>query len=127
MNSKVIGQAAQTTAAADNDASPVGSARESTRDRILQHAERLFADAGIAATSLRAITTAASVNLAAVNYHFGSKDGLVEAVYRKHLEPVNEARTRNLDRLEADQSPLSVEAIVRAFVEPLVTQANDGS
>ncbi|MDX1455602.1 MAG: hypothetical protein R3217_09120, partial [Gammaproteobacteria bacterium] len=47
--------------------------------------------------------------------------------YRKHLEPVNEARTRNLDRLEADQSPLSVEAIVRAFVEPLVTQANDGS
>ena len=127
MNSRAIGPAIEPTPASGPDAPQADSPRESTRERILQHAERLFADAGIAATSLRAITTAASVNLAAVNYHFGSKDGLVEAVYRKHLEPVNEARTRNLDALEADQAGLSVEAIVRAFVEPLVTQANDGS
>ena len=52
---------------------------DSTRDRILAAAEELFARTGVATTSLRAITALARVNLAAVNYHFGSKDGLVEA------------------------------------------------
>ncbi|MDX1443623.1 MAG: TetR/AcrR family transcriptional regulator [Gammaproteobacteria bacterium] len=101
----------------------------STRDRILQTAERLFADAGIAATSLRAITKEANVNLAAVNYHFGSKDALVEAVYRQHLEPLNAARLEKLKAMEdaANGQPLSVEAIVRAFVEPLVEQARAGA
>lgn len=101
----------------------------STRDRILHTAERLFADAGIAATSLRTITTAADVNLAAVNYHFGSKDALVEAVYREHLEPLNRARLEKLKHLEdaAGSKPLSVETIVRAFVESLVEQARSGS
>lgn len=100
----------------------------STRDRILAIAERLFAEAGIGATSLRAITAAAGVNLAAVNYHFGSKDALVEAVYRRHLEPLNAARLGNLERLEtaAAGRPLDVETIVRAFVEPLVEQARTG-
>lgn len=100
-----------------------------TRDRILLTAERLFADAGIAATSLRAITADAGVNLAAVNYHFGSKDGLVEAVYRRHLEPLNAARMQNLQELEtaAAGTVPGVEAIVRAFVEPLVAQTNDGA
>ncbi len=98
-----------------------------TRERILLTAERQFADQGIAATSLRSITSAADVNLAAVNYHFGSKDGLVEAVYRKHLEPVNRARLANLKALLAANDKPGVEAIVRAFVEPLVIQANDGA
>lgn len=98
----------------------------STRDRILRTAERLFADSGIAATSLRAITAAAGVNLAAVNYHFGSKDALVEAVYRRHLEPLNAARLARLKNLqETAGSPLTVETIVRAFVEPLVEQTRD--
>lgn len=99
--------------------------RVPTRERILATAERLFAEAGIAATSLRTITAAAGVNLAAVNYHFGSKDALVEAVYRRHLEPLNAARLRNLERLEsaAGGRPLDVETIVRAFVEPLMEQA----
>ncbi|HEX7031124.1 MAG TPA: TetR/AcrR family transcriptional regulator [Gammaproteobacteria bacterium] len=101
----------------------------STRDRILTTAERLFAEAGIGATSLRAITAAANVNLAAVNYHFGSKDALVEAVYRRHLEPLNAARLRNLETLEtaAGGQALDVETIVRAFVEPLVEQARTGA
>lgn len=100
----------------------------STRERILVTAERLFAEAGIGATSLRAITTAAGVNLAAVNYHFGSKDALVEAVYRRHLEPLNAARMQNLEQLElaAGDQPPDVETIVRAFVEPLVEQARTG-
>ncbi|HEX6928173.1 MAG TPA: TetR/AcrR family transcriptional regulator [Gammaproteobacteria bacterium] len=105
------------------------SATISTRDRILATAERLFAEAGIGATSLRAITAAANVNLAAVNYHFGSKDALVEAVYRRHLEPLNAARLRNLEELEDAAGPraLDVETIVRAFVEPLVEQARTGA
>ncbi|HLU62398.1 MAG TPA: TetR/AcrR family transcriptional regulator [Gammaproteobacteria bacterium] len=100
----------------------------STRDRILLTAERLFAETGIAATSLRTITAAAGVNLAAVNYHFGSKDALVEAVYRRHLEPLNRARLANLERLEeeANGKPLDVETLVRAFVEPLIEQAGTG-
>ena len=53
---------------------------ESTKERILDAAERLFADQGIDSTSLRAVTTAAEVNLAAVNYHFGSKHELYAAV-----------------------------------------------
>lgn len=99
-----------------------------TRERILLTAERLFAEAGIGATSLRGITAAAGVNLAAVNYHFGSKDALVEAVYRRHLEPLNNARLRKLEELEAAAAgkPLDVESIVRAFVEPLVEQARTG-
>lgn len=101
----------------------------STRDRILATAEQLFAEAGIGATSLRTITAAAGVNLAAVNYHFGSKDALVEAVYRRHLEPLNRARLRQLEEIEqaAKGKPLDVETIVRAFVEPLVEQARTGS
>lgn len=74
---------------------------DSTRDRILAAAEELFARTGVATTSLRAITALARVNLAAVNYHFGSKDGLVEAVYRRRLEPLNRARLKNLERVEA--------------------------
>lgn len=99
----------------------------STRDRILRTAEKLFADSGIAATSLRAITAAAGVNLAAVNYHFGSKDALVEAVYRRHLEPLNAARLARLKHLQetTGSHPLTVETIVRAFVEPLVEQTRD--
>ena len=105
------------------------TAAPSTRDRILATAEQLFAEAGIGATSLRTITAAAGVNLAAVNYHFGSKDALVEAVYRRHLEPLNRARLRQLEDIEqaAKGKPLEVETIVRAFVEPLVEQARTGS
>ena len=54
---------------------------QETKTRILDAAERLFAQDGIKATSLRAITEAAAANLAAVNYHFGSKEALVHAVY----------------------------------------------
>lgn len=99
---------------------------DSTRDRILAAAEELFARTGVARTSLRAITALARVNLAAVNYHFGSKDGLVEAVYRRRLEPLNGARLRNLDRVEAEfggRPPL--EAVLEAFMSPVAELARD--
>lgn len=99
---------------------------DSTRDRILAAAEELFARTGVARTSLRAITALARVNLAAVNYHFGSKDGLVEAVYRRRLEPLNRARLRNLDRIEAKyQGQPPLEAVLEAFMSPVAELARD--
>lgn len=91
-----------------------------TRERILTTAEQLFAEGGVAATSLRSITSVARVNLAAVNYHFGSKDALIEAVYERRLGPLNRARLRNLDELEMRAAPPTVAELVAAFVDPIV-------
>ncbi|MFT6364141.1 MAG: AcrR family transcriptional regulator, partial [Planctomycetota bacterium] len=64
-------------------------------------AETLFADFGVAGTSLRQITTAAKANLASVSYHFGSKDGLLREVLGRRINPVNKVRMELLDALEA--------------------------
>lgn len=90
-----------------------------TRERILDHAERLFAEQGYDRASLRSITEAADVNLAAVNYHFGSKEALVHAVIARRFQPLNEERLALLDALEARGEP-TLEGVVRAFVEPVV-------
>ena len=87
-----------------------------TRTRILDAAEELFMHQGFGGTSMRLLTAKAGVNLAAVNYHFGSKDALIEAVFRRRLDPMNAARISALDALEASGRPLSPEAIIRAFV-----------
>lgn len=93
-----------------------------TRDILLDAAEHLFAEKGVQATSLRAITQRAGTNLAAVNYHFGSKDGLVRAVFRRRLEPVNEERLRLLTKVEessGDDGP-TTQQVLRAFFEPVI-------
>jgi AcrR family transcriptional regulator len=89
-----------------------------TRTRILDAAEELFMQHGFEATSMRLLTSRAGVNLAAVNYHFGSKHALIEAVFRRRLDPMNASRVAALDRLEKEAAgrPLSAEAIIRAFV-----------
>jgi len=91
-----------------------------TKERILSAAELLFMERGYAATSLRMITTKAKVNLAAVNYHFGSKDALIREVFGRRLAPLNSARIAHLDRLEADARgrPLTTEQIMEAIVTP---------
>ena len=71
-----------------------------TRSRILDAAESLFVEHGLEATSMRMITTNASANIAAAHYHFGSKESLIEAVFRRGLARLNEMRLRELDRLE---------------------------
>ena len=93
-----------------------------TKDRILDAAERLFARDGIEATSLRAITTEAGVNLAAVNYHFQSKDALVTAVFMRRVAPVNDQRLAMLEACEreAGDGPLPLERVLDAFVRPVV-------
>lgn len=98
-----------------------------TRARILDTAERLFMAQGYERTSLRQITGAAAVNLAAVNYHFDSKENLLRAVLRRRLGALNEERLRVLDALEraAAGRPLKPSQIVDAFFGALLRMAAD--
>ena len=73
-----------------------------TVQRILDAAEVLFAQKGFAETSLRAITSRAGVNLAAVNYHFGSKEALIQAVFERYLTPFCQALDAKLEELEGE-------------------------
>jgi AcrR family transcriptional regulator len=92
-------------------------AGEDTRERLLNAAEQLFAEQGIAVTTLRALTRAARVNLAAVHYHFGGKEGLLDAVVERRAIAMNRERLRDLDQLlrSADGGAPRVEEILRAF------------
>ncbi|MFP4674544.1 MAG: TetR/AcrR family transcriptional regulator, partial [Opitutales bacterium] len=92
-----------------------------TRERIVAAAEKLFAEKGFRAMTLRDVTHEAGVNLAAVNYHFGSKRDLMRAVIRSHFEPINTARIERLDALVAEHQPHSIplEAIFYALFSPL--------
>ena len=98
-----------------------------TRQRILDAAETLFVELGLEATTLRQITTAAQANLAAVNYHFGSKEALIAEVFRRRLSWLNEQRLHELDRLEAEAhgKPLKPSQIVDAFFGVAVRMAAD--
>ncbi len=95
---------------------------KTTQERILDAAELLCAERGIKGTSIRAITQAASANIAAVNFHFGGKAGLIEAMFKRRLEPLADKR---LKRLEAAQTaaagkPVPAAAVLDAFMEPLL-------
>src|SRR5215831_15729480 len=90
------------------------SRRGVTKNRILDAAEALFMEHGFEATSLRQITAAAGVNLAAVHYHFGGKEELFEAVLTRRLDPMNQERVALLTRFESESAPrpLSCEKIL---------------
>lgn len=97
-----------------------GDARgEATRQRILDAAEKLISEHGSTGVSLRAITTEAGANSAAANYHFGSKLGLLEAVFARHAIAIAEQRAKLLEdcREEPGRPPL-LDQIIRAFLEP---------
>ena len=94
--------------------------KKSTRDKVLDAAEILFAEKGFDGTSVRAITEKAGVNLAALNYHFGSKSGLIEALFKRRIDPINKRRLEMLREFEAEAgiSPVSLEKILEAFLAP---------
>jgi AcrR family transcriptional regulator len=91
--------------------------RVDTKERILDAAEKLFGMNGFEATSLRDITSAADVNLAAINYHFQTKDSLIDAIVSRRIEPVNKKR---FELLEAAGPNPTVEQILTAFMAPVM-------
>lgn len=100
-----------------------------TRERILDFAERQFMAHGYEGTSMRMITSAAVVNLAAVNYHFGSKEALLREVFRRRLAWLNGERLRVLSALEeqAAGSPLKPSQVLEAFFGTLLRIGEDES
>ncbi|HKO87419.1 MAG TPA: TetR family transcriptional regulator [Burkholderiales bacterium] len=100
----------------------------STRERILHATEALFILHGFDGTSLRLVTSAAKVNLGAVNYHFGGKDGLFEALIAYRLDALHAGRLRLLDQYETDagDQALSCESILDALFIPALDLARHG-
>lgn len=100
---------------------------EETRKRILDTAEQMLGQHGIAGLSLRQVTAKAGVNLAAVHYHFGSKEGLVKALVHRVMDPVNRERLRLLDLLEeeAGGEPVPPADLVTAFLHPIMIWSKD--
>src|SRR5947199_4670584 len=111
------------------NAAPVAAPRSptATKQRILDAAESLFMEHGFEATSLRSITAAADVNLAAANYHFGSKEELFHAVLTRRLDPMNQERLDLLTALEraAAPGPVTCEQILSAMFVPALKLARD--
>ncbi len=89
-----------------------------TKEHIIAVAERLFAERGFAGTSLRSVVGEANVNLAAVHYHFGSKEDLFRAVVARLARPIIEQQLALLKQLQADNQVPSVEAILTAIIKP---------
>jgi len=97
---------------------------ESGREAIMDVAERLFAERGIEAVSLRTINAEAGYSVAALHYHFGTRDGLVRALLERAQPPMLHARAALLRPLRACAAP-PLEAIVDALVRPLTAGMRD--
>lgn len=94
-----------------------------TVSRILDTAETLFAEKGFSETSLRTITSKAKVNLAAVNYHFGSKKALIQAVFARYLDPFSERIDEEMNRLEAEYQDreIPLDVVLSTFTSSILT------
>lgn len=97
---------------------------EATRDHILDVAERLFAEHGLDGTSLRQIMSEAQVSISLINYHFGTKEGLLRALFARKMIPSNNERLGALDALLARGTPPTVEELVHAYMLPTLKFSN---
>jgi AcrR family transcriptional regulator len=97
-----------------------------TRERLLDAAERLFAENGFAATSVRDITAEAVSNIAAVNYHFGGKYNLYNEVFRRRMAAMREQRIASIRQARAEGGSLEavLDAFATAFLQPLVERGS---
>src|SRR5579862_564472 len=100
-----------------------------TKDRILDAAERLFAVHGFDGVSLRTIIAEAGVNLAAVHYHFHSKEALLDAVFARRVAPLNAERLARLEACEAEAGagPVPIERLLEALLLPVLDLVRDPS
>lgn len=108
--------------------SEVQDAASDTRERLMDVAERLFAERGYGNVPTRMIAEEANANSAAVHYHFGSKENLLQAVFRRRLEPLNRERIAKIEAAVAgSEGAPDVEVVLRAFIEPTLRKPrNDG-
>lgn len=100
------------------------SSKANTQQKILDAAQSLFAETGFNDTSLRQITTKAEVNLASVNYHFGSKKELIQAVLQRYLQILMPRLDQEFDLLLARTKPNNLPDILAVFVKPLLELNN---
>jgi AcrR family transcriptional regulator len=99
-------------------------AKPSARQRLMDASEQLFAEHGWNAVSIRTIVAAAGVNLAALHYHFGSKEQLLSEIFTARAKPIAEERVRLLSEIDLDNDP-SLELILEAFLRPALTIGTD--
>ncbi len=104
---------------AEIDLPPTTERDAATKAAVLEAAERLFAVRGLRCVSVRDITAEAGVNLASVNYHFGSKDGLVFEIFRRRTAELSRDRARRLHQaIDRHGGAPPVRAILAALMEP---------
>jgi AcrR family transcriptional regulator len=98
-----------------------------TKEKMLRAAESLFSQHGFSATSVRMIAAEADVNLAAMHYHFGSKEKLMAELFAWRLDPLNQERLQLLDQCEAEagEEPPILEKILEAFIGPPIRLSRD--
>ncbi|QJR82548.1 TetR/AcrR family transcriptional regulator [Alteromonas pelagimontana] len=92
-----------------------------TKVRILDAAEALFAEQGFTQTSMRTITTRAGVNLASVNYHFGSKKNLIQAVFKRYFDTLMPQIDGVLNKLPEEHGAPGIENLLHALIPPMIT------
>lgn len=98
--------------------------KPSARQRLMDASEQLFAEHGWNAVSIRSIVAAADVNLAALHYHFGSKEQLLSEIFAARAKPIAEERVRLLSEIDLDAAP-SLERILEAFLRPALIIGSD--
>jgi AcrR family transcriptional regulator len=106
----------------------MSAATQQTRNKILLTAEKLFAERGIDQTSIRLINQMAGQrNSSATQYHFGSKPGVIAALFDYRMEPINERRLQMLTELEARRQTDDLRSMVEIIVHPLAEHLNKHS
>jgi AcrR family transcriptional regulator len=97
----------------------------STREKLIQSAEHLFAARGFDGVSVRDIANDAKVNSALVGYYFGGKEGLLAEVYTRHCSPLKKERERLLGEYSANRRVPSLEEVLDAFIRPSLEGTQD--
>ena len=121
--------AAHAPATRDERSGAGGRDAADTRSRLLDAAERLFAERGFSGTSVRAVTHEAGVSVSAANYHFGSKEALLRETLGRVIQPVNRARLERLDALERQrgEAGLALDQVLDAFLRPAIELRDDSA
>ncbi|MGF3027188.1 TetR/AcrR family transcriptional regulator [Methylobacterium aquaticum] len=114
----------KTSSAPKRGRTDAGPRQLDTRERLLDAAEKLFAERGFNGVSTREITFAAGANSAAMHYHFGSKEAVIREIFERRLGPINAERERLMDEGVAASDPPDIARILRAFIGPTLSIGN---